>query len=76
MLYNENRKNFVRKKNMEDTQIPDSFKLVMRRQFELAAKNGKWAYFGGKIIVEVQKKEIGKKQKIKGVSITETITEI
>lgn len=56
--------------------IPDSFKETLKRQFEKSAEKGGWVFFGGKIIVEVEKKKIGQKQKIKGVTITESIIEI
>lgn len=57
-------------------EVPESFKVELVKIFELAAKEGDWIYYGGKIIISTEKPKPGTRQKIKGTIIREKITEI
>lgn len=57
-------------------EVPESFKVELVKIFELAAKEGDWIYYGGKIIISTEKPKPGMRQKIKGTIIREKITEI
>lgn len=61
---------------MEQNEIPENHKELLRRKFEIAAEKGKWILYGGKIVIEVDRPKVGKPRTIKALTIIETVSEL